>query len=68
MCPSVSLLRDFAGKAYSPAALAKAARSLTAPAVTYCASFENHPALVAELAQGRQLIGNGPETLAAESD
>ena len=64
LCPSVSLLRDFAGKSYSPQALAAAARELRAPAVAYGASFENHPALVAELAQGRVLLGNPPEVLA----
>ena len=63
LCPSVSLLRDFAGKHYSPAALTSAARSLDAPAVVYGASFENHPALVADLAQGRQLLGNSPDVL-----
>ena len=52
LCPSVSLLRDFAGKAYNPAALAEAATALDAPAVVYNASFENHPALVAQLANG----------------
>ena len=57
IAPSVSLLRDFAGAAYDPAALVSAARTLAAPAVAYGASFENHPALVAQLAEGRQLLG-----------
>lgn len=67
-CPSVSLLRDFAGKAYNPRALVSAARTLDTPSVVYGASFENHPALVAELARGRQLLGNAPEVLARVRD
>ncbi len=67
-CRGVSLLRDFAGKAYNPHALVAAARTLEAPSVVYGASFENHPALVAELARGRCLLGNTPETLARVRD
>ena len=63
MAPSVSLLRDFAGAAYDPAALVDAACTLAAPSVAYSASFENHPGLVAALANGRTLLGNDPETL-----
>lgn len=66
--PSLSLLRNFDGKAYSPRALATAARQIDAGAVVYGASFENHPKLVAELANGRQLLGNTPETLARVRD
>jgi predicted ATP-grasp superfamily ATP-dependent carboligase len=68
LCPSVSLLRNFAGKAYSPGALAQAAHSLDAPAVVYGASFENHPELVASLSAGRELIGNPPDVLARVRD
>jgi predicted ATP-grasp superfamily ATP-dependent carboligase len=68
LCPSRSLLRDFGGQAYSPAALAAAARAVEAPAVVYGASFENHPDLVAKLAHGRLLLGNTPATLARVRD
>lgn len=68
LCPSLSLRHDFGGQAYSAAALAAAARAVQAPAVVYGASFENHPALVAELAAGRLLLGNTPETLARVRD
>jgi len=68
IAPSVSLLRDFAGAPYEPAALVEAARTLAAPAIAYGASFENHPALVAQLAQGRQLLGNFPGTLTQVRD
>lgn len=68
LAPSLSLLRNFDGKAYSPQALAAAARRIDAGAVVYGASFENHPKLVAELASGRQLLGNTPETLARVRD
>ena len=67
-CRGVSLLHDFAGKAYNPRALVAAARSLEAPSVVYGASFENHPELVAELARGRQLLGNRPDVLARVRD
>lgn len=63
LCPSHSLLRDYADKAYSPRALVTASKSVAAAAVTYGASFENHPDLVEELSVGRVLLGNTPETL-----
>jgi uncharacterized protein len=37
-------------------------------AVVYGASFENHPALVARLAERHALLGNAPETLRAVRD
>ncbi len=37
-------------------------------AVVYGASFENHPALVARLAERHTLLGNAPETLRAVRD
>src|SRR5262245_18583105 len=61
--PSRSLLRD-EGSAYSVTALVNAASSMAAPAVVYSANLENYPAEVARLSQGRQLLGNSPETLA----
>jgi len=36
--------------------------------VVYGAAFENHPALVARLAERHTLLGNGPETLRAVRD
>jgi hypothetical protein len=63
LCPSQSLLRDFGGKSYNPQALVEAARMISAPTVVYSASFENHPALVAQLAENGQLFGNSPDVL-----
>src|SRR5262245_6923899 len=37
-------------------------------AVVYGASFENHPALVARMAERHELLGNAPETLRAVRD
>lgn len=45
------------------------AAALEAPgSVVYGASFENHPALVARLAERHVLLGNAPETLRAVRD
>jgi uncharacterized protein len=66
-CPSTSILRDLGGR-YSAAALADAAQNISAEAVVYGASFENHPEQVARLAQGRRLLGNSPEVLARARD
>src|SRR5689334_12636326 len=63
LSPSLSLLRDFEGKSYNPTTLTKAAWTIAAPAVAYSASFENHPKLVAQLAEGRTLLGNPPAVL-----
>ncbi len=46
-------------------ALVDAAMHVPAGAVVYGASFENHPALVARLAERHALLGNGPQTLRA---
>lgn len=62
LCPGVSLLRDY-NKNYNPVTLIDVADDLKASSVVYTASLENHPAQVARLAQGRQLLGNMPETL-----
>ncbi len=62
LCPSLSLRRDF-NQPYTATALVDAAATLTAPAVVYGASLENHPTQVARLGRGRQLLGNSPETL-----
>jgi predicted ATP-grasp superfamily ATP-dependent carboligase len=49
-------------------ALVDAAVQLPARGVVYGASFENHPALVARLAERHTLLGNGPQTLRAVRD
>ncbi len=49
-------------------ALVDAAVQEPAGAVVYGASFENHPALVARLAQRHRLLGNEPQTLRAVRD
>ena len=55
-------------EAYTAEGLVRAAESVEAEAVAYGASLENHPGLVARLAAGRELWGNGPETLTAVRD
>lgn len=62
LCPVRSLLRDY-GQAYDVPALVNAAGDMAAPAVVYSANLENFPEAVARLAQGRQLLGNTPETM-----
>jgi predicted ATP-grasp superfamily ATP-dependent carboligase len=42
---------------------AHAARDLPADLVAYTSNFENAPDAVAQLARGRELLGNSPETL-----
>jgi predicted ATP-grasp superfamily ATP-dependent carboligase len=49
-------------------ALVDAAVQVPARGVVYGASFENHPALVARLAERHALLGNGPRTLRAVRD
>jgi predicted ATP-grasp superfamily ATP-dependent carboligase len=51
------------GLGYSAAALLEAARALPYDAVAYCGGLENHPDVVAALAQDRVLLGNGPDAL-----
>lgn len=63
LCPSHSLRRDYADKAYHPAALAAVAEHIAADAVVYGAGFENHPAAVERLARTHQILGNLPQTL-----
>jgi predicted ATP-grasp superfamily ATP-dependent carboligase len=67
ICPSRSLLRDY-NLPYSVPALINAASDLVAPAVIYSANLENFPIEVARLSQGRQLLGNTPDTLAQVRD
>jgi hypothetical protein len=61
LCPNVSL-REL-GLRYSAAALLEAARGLDWDAVVYCGGLENHPGVVAQLAAGKTLLGNDPDTL-----
>ena len=49
-------------------ALVDAAVQMPAGGVVYGASFENHPALVARLAERHALLGNAPQTLRAVRD
>ncbi|MEN3279252.1 MAG: uncharacterized protein V7607_392 [Solirubrobacteraceae bacterium] len=49
-------------------ALVDAALEMQARGVVYGASFENHPALVARLAERHALLGNTPQTLRAVRD
>jgi uncharacterized protein len=49
-------------------ALVDAALQVRARGVVYGASFENHPALVARLAERHALLGNAPQTLRAVRD
>jgi uncharacterized protein len=49
-------------------ALVRAAGPLDAPSVVYGAGFENRPALVGRLGEGRSVLGSPPETLAAVRD
>lgn len=64
---ALSLPRDF-GARFSARAAARAAGSVTADAVAYLSSFENHPAAVRALAAGRALWGNAPAVLARVRD
>ena len=48
-------------------ALVDAAVQMPAGGVVYGASFENHPALVARLAERHALLGNAPQTLRARA-
>jgi len=51
------------GHGYSAAAILETARELRYDALVYCGGLENHPAVVAELARDRLLLGNAPATL-----
>ena len=60
----VIALRPDHGTRYSPLAAAVAAEPVDATLAVYTSNFENYPAAVARLAQGRHLLGNPPEVLA----
>lgn len=53
---------------FSPDAVARTASTLPGDAVSYLASFENHPDAVAALATGRALWGNPPDVLTRVRD
>lgn len=57
-----SLLRDY-DLPYGPEALVRVGRELDAQAVVYTAGLENDPWAVADLAEGRTLLGNEPDVL-----
>jgi predicted ATP-grasp superfamily ATP-dependent carboligase len=57
-----SLLRDF-DLPFSAKSLARVGRGLDADGLVYTSNLENHPGLVADLAQGRRLLGNSPAIL-----
>jgi predicted ATP-grasp superfamily ATP-dependent carboligase len=57
-----SLKRDFQFR-FSAEGLLQASRHLDFQAVVYISNLENHPAVVAELACGRVLLGNAPAVL-----
>jgi predicted ATP-grasp superfamily ATP-dependent carboligase len=59
---AISMPRD-AGRRFTAAAAARAARDLDCEAVAYLSPFENHPRAVGRLARGRALWGNPPEVL-----
>ncbi len=61
ICPNVSLCER--GLNYSADALLEVAADLSFDAVVYCGGLENHPDAVAQLARGKALLGNGPDTL-----
>jgi uncharacterized protein len=58
----VILARSDAHK-YDPTAAARAAARIPAHLAAYTSNFENHPAAVTRLAQGRRLLGNPASTL-----
>jgi predicted ATP-grasp superfamily ATP-dependent carboligase len=56
------------GGRFTAAAAARAADAIRCEAVAYLSPFENHPAAVARLAQGRTLWGNTPDVLRRARD
>ncbi len=62
-----SLKRDFQFR-FSAEGLLQASRRLDFQAVVYISNLENHPAVVAELARGRVLLGNAPTVLSRVRD
>lgn len=61
LCENMSLRER--GTRYSAPAILDATRGLAYDAVVYSGGLENHPDVVVELARGKALLGNGPDTL-----
>jgi predicted ATP-grasp superfamily ATP-dependent carboligase len=59
----VILARSAAGQNYHPFVAAQAADPVPAQLAAYTSNFENHPAAVTRLSQGRRLLGNPAATL-----
>jgi predicted ATP-grasp superfamily ATP-dependent carboligase len=59
---ALSLPRD-CGAPFTPTSAAREARGVECDMVVYLSSFENHPAAVSRLAEGRELLGNPPSVL-----
>ena len=64
----LDLEAEAAMRGESLTALVDAALDVPARGVVYGASFENHPGLVARLAERHALLGNGPDVLRAVRD
>jgi predicted ATP-grasp superfamily ATP-dependent carboligase len=64
---SYALQRDL-GLPLTARGLGEAARRVDAGAVVYTANLENHPSIVAKLAEERVLLGNTPEVLSEVRD
>lgn len=62
----IALRREQGG--FDPSAAAAAAQGVSADAVAYTATFENHPSAVAALATGRRLLGNPSSVVEAVRD
>jgi predicted ATP-grasp superfamily ATP-dependent carboligase len=60
----VITLRGNLDTRYRPHAAAAAGATVAAEMVAYTSNFENHPAAVARLGEGRRLLGNPPQVLA----
>ena len=59
----VVMLSGNPGRRYTPATAAAAVQTLAIESVAYTSNFENYPAAVRKLAEGRQLLGNSPAVL-----
>jgi predicted ATP-grasp superfamily ATP-dependent carboligase len=64
----VILPRPAPGRTYGPLEAAAAAALVPAELAAYTSNFENYPAAVTRLAQGRRLLGNPASTLARIRD
>ena len=67
LAESYALQRDL-GLPPTAEGLAAAARRIDADAIVYGSNLENHPSCVGELAAGRPVLGNSPETVAGVRD